>query len=200
MRTAPPPRSVRSEFPHIGSHLGYVTANLPPQPAPPRERSSPVTRMYGPAVRGKRFHRCVGIAVLRQCIRPLLGALLLAIMDISAHAVSLADRPRTGHQGHQGSHAPEDRTSISSYPLADLGGKAGLRHRRLLISAVPLFVPLAVPSSRPAHLRAPRTGAVKAGRRRRPPALLGLDGPEHGATLRQGGTRSQWCIRSCALC
>ena len=27
-------------------------------------------------------------------------------MDISAPAVSLADRPRTGHLGHQGSQAP----------------------------------------------------------------------------------------------
>src|SRR6516225_3621237 len=27
-------------------------------------------------------------------------------MDISAHAISLADRPRTGYSGHQCSHAP----------------------------------------------------------------------------------------------
>ena len=32
--------------------------------------------------------------------------MLRAIMDISAPAVSLADRPRTGHSGHQGSQAP----------------------------------------------------------------------------------------------
>jgi len=31
---------------------------------------------------------------------------LLAIMDISARAISLADRPRAGHSGHQCSHAP----------------------------------------------------------------------------------------------
>jgi hypothetical protein len=31
---------------------------------------------------------------------------LLAIMDISARAISLADRPQVGHLGHQGSHAP----------------------------------------------------------------------------------------------
>src|SRR5499433_3889103 len=31
---------------------------------------------------------------------------LRAIMDISARAISLADRPRTGHSGHQCSHAP----------------------------------------------------------------------------------------------
>jgi len=46
------------------------------------------------------------IAVLHQCIRPLVGAIeLLAIMDISARAISLADRPRLGHSGHQCSHA-----------------------------------------------------------------------------------------------
>src|SRR5271154_1831285 len=32
--------------------------------------------------------------------------MLLAIMDISAHAISLAARPRPGHSGHQCSHAP----------------------------------------------------------------------------------------------
>jgi len=31
---------------------------------------------------------------------------LRAIMDISARAFSLADRPRMGHVGHRGSHAP----------------------------------------------------------------------------------------------
>src|SRR5216684_1991008 len=35
------------------------------------------------------------------------SALVLpAIMDISARAISLPDRPRTGHLGHQCSHAP----------------------------------------------------------------------------------------------
>ncbi len=34
-------------------------------------------------------------AVLHQCIRPLVGALLPAIMDISARATSLRDRPRS---------------------------------------------------------------------------------------------------------
>ena len=48
---------------------------------------------------------------------------LRAIMDISARAISLADRPRTGHSGHQCSHAPgKTDPSISSHPLADLGG------------------------------------------------------------------------------
>ena len=54
------------------------------------------------------FRRIWRIAVLHQCIRPLIGArcVLRAIMDISARAISLADRPRPGHLGHQCSHAP----------------------------------------------------------------------------------------------
>src|SRR6516164_9898342 len=45
--------------------------------------------------------------VLHQCIRPLLGAVVLrVIMDISAHAISLAERPQMGCRGHQCSHAP----------------------------------------------------------------------------------------------
>jgi len=35
-----------------------------------------------------------------------LERLLLAIMDISAFAISLADRPRAGHLGHQCSQTP----------------------------------------------------------------------------------------------
>ena len=49
----------------------------------------------------------LAVAVLHQCIRPLIGAFwLLAMMDISAPAISLADRPRLGHLGHQCSQAP----------------------------------------------------------------------------------------------
>src|SRR5262245_43211686 len=50
------------------------------------------------------------------------SSLLRAIMDISARAISLADRPRVDHQGHQCSQAPGRPTSISLFPLADLGG------------------------------------------------------------------------------
>src|SRR5258708_35463066 len=46
-------------------------------------------------------------AVLHQCIRSLIGAVLLRTnMDISARAISLTDRPQLRHVGHQGSHAP----------------------------------------------------------------------------------------------
>src|SRR5712671_287674 len=62
--------------------------------------------MYGPAVRCKWIFLSWQYAVLHQCIRSQIGAVLLrTIMDISARAISLADRPRSGHSGHQCAHA-----------------------------------------------------------------------------------------------
>ena len=80
--------------------------------------------MYGPAVRCKRFSSSWHSAVLHQCIRSLLGAVLLrTIMDISARAISLADRPQRAIWVTSVRMRREDRSSISSFPLADLGGK-----------------------------------------------------------------------------
>src|SRR6266480_3858961 len=116
--------------------------------------------------------------------------LLRATMDISARSISLADRPRLGQTGHQCSIAPGRPVSISSLPLADLGGEdvaciSLLRHRRLLISSVPWFALMAVPSSRPAPSTcdARRRGQ---GRSAGPPAGLGLDRAEHGAKNHAG--------------
>src|SRR6478609_3502089 len=70
-------------------------------------------------------------------------SLLRANMDISARSISLPDRPRQGHLGHQCSIAPGRPVSISSLPLADLGGEdvACASHfyviGGLLISSVP---------------------------------------------------------------
>jgi hypothetical protein len=62
-------------------------------------------------------------AVLHQCIRSLIGAVLLrTIMDISARVFSLADRPERAIRVISVRMRREDRSSISSYPLADLGG------------------------------------------------------------------------------
>src|SRR5439155_16113804 len=70
--------------------------------------STRLTLMYGPAVRRKRFSsiwRICGLASMYPASD--WSALVLpAIMDISARAISLPDRPRTGHLGHQCSHAP----------------------------------------------------------------------------------------------
>src|SRR5712691_13060249 len=100
------------------------------------------------------FRRSVGFAVLHQCIRPLIGALVLrAIMDISAHAFSLAARPRTGPFGSPvfacaGKTGPPSRLILSQT-------SAGNRNWCYVI-AVSLSVQFlcscheAVPSSRPA--------------------------------------------------
>src|SRR4030095_3281101 len=78
--------------------------------------------MYGPAVRCKRFSSSWHSAVLHQCIRSLIGAVLLrTIMDISARAFSLVDRPRRAIWVTRFRMRREDRSSISSHPLADLG-------------------------------------------------------------------------------
>jgi len=81
-----------------------------------------VALMYGPAVRCKLDLTIWRGLVLRFCIRPLLGAASLpAIMDISARAFSLADRPQRAIWVTSVRMRREDRSSISSHPLADLG-------------------------------------------------------------------------------
>ena len=98
---------------------------------------SRLTRMYGPAVRCKWILPSWRYAVLHQCIRPLIGAFrLLAIMDISARAISLAARPRPGHSGHQCSHAPgrPNLHLVSSSRRPRQVKRVGLHHSALLIS------------------------------------------------------------------
>jgi len=51
-----------------------------------------------------------------------LELLLRTIMDISALVISLADRPQSAIWVTSVRKRREDRSSISSYPLADLGG------------------------------------------------------------------------------
>lgn len=89
----------------------------------------------------------------------------------------------------------EDRTSISSHPLADLGWKllTGLRHRLLLMSRSS-FVRAKGRSFVPARRTsiASRAGAVKAGRRAwlaagSGVARLRLDRAEHGAKIKRVG-------------
>src|SRR6516162_6349196 len=56
--------------------------------------------------------RVGGYAVLHQCIRPLIGAFeLRAIMDISAPAISLADRPQWAIRVTSIRKCREDRSS-----------------------------------------------------------------------------------------
>src|ERR1700722_4606478 len=116
-------------------------------------------------------------------------------MDISARAFSLTDRPQRAIWVTSVRTRSEDRTSISSHPLADLGWKLliGLRHRLLLLSRSSFvrakgrsFVP-ARTTSIASHAR-----AVKAGRRAglaagSGVARLRLDRAEHGARIKQVG-------------
>jgi hypothetical protein len=50
------------------------------------------------------------------------SVVLRAIMDISARAISLTDRPQRAIWVTSVRMRREDRTSISSHPLANLGG------------------------------------------------------------------------------
>src|SRR6201982_4272160 len=97
-----------------------------------------------------------------------LWSVLLAIMDISAPASSLPERPRSGHLGHQGSHAPgrPNLHLVSSSRRPRLETLIGLRHRLLLIS-LSSFVRAKDRSFVPARRTsiASRAGAVKAGSR-----------------------------------
>src|SRR6266568_6123204 len=83
-RTAPDQRARAAASPKIMAPPGYCDIVLCPlefrlRSLSGRGAETPegpgLTRMYGPAVRRKRFRRSVGVAVLHQCIRPLIGAL-----------------------------------------------------------------------------------------------------------------------------
>src|SRR5881227_1070284 len=122
-------------------------------------------------------------------------------MDISARATSLTDRLRRAIRVTSVRMRREDRSSISTYPLADLGWKLliGLRHRLLLIPRSSFARAKGrsfVPACR--TLIASRAGAVKTGRRalglRRAPALPGraLTAP----STARGSSRSDACIVS----
>ena len=103
--------------------------------------------------RGARgFWSTLADAVLRQCIRSPIGACVLrAIMDISAHAILLADRPRRAVGVTRVRRRREDRSSIVV--------SSSRRTRRVIVitSSMPPGFALflcscltAVPSSRPA--------------------------------------------------
>jgi hypothetical protein len=141
-------------------------------------------------------------AVLHQCIRPLLGARCAPGHHGYQRACDLiSGQASTGPKGSPVfACAGKTDPPLSSHPLADLGGK--LRLSYVIVSssfcAVPLFVPGGLflrPGLRAQTRRA--QGAVKAGRRtglaaRASVARPCLDRPEHGATLKQVGTRSHW--------
>jgi hypothetical protein len=169
-----------------------------------------LTRMYGPAVRRKRFSSSCRFAVLHQCIRPCDWSVCSGPPWISAR---MRSHYRPGLKWaiwvtrvHM---RREDRSSISSHPLADLGGKLMQCYVIACSSSVQFLCSCqeAVPPSRPAvDLRRRAQGPSSLAVALTSPLARGfqarLDGTEHGATLKQVGARSRlsWCIRSCAPC
>ena len=120
------------------------------------------------------------------------GSLLRATMDISARSISLADRPRLGQMGHQCSIAPGRPVSISSLPLADLGGE-GVECIAATSSAAPHLVSSLVRADGRSFVPACTLDMRRAQARSRPArqgrsAELGLDGAEHGARIMQVGS------------
>src|SRR4029077_3770353 len=119
-------------------------------------------------------------------------------MDISARATSLTDRPQRAIRVTSVRMRREDRNSISSPPLADLGWKLliGLRHRLLLISRSS-FVRAKGRSFVPARRTsiASRRGAVKAVRRAGLAAGAGVARPRLDRSEQALGPRgSEACI------
>src|SRR6266851_1919479 len=92
--------------------------------------------MYGPAARCKRFSSSWRLAVLHQCIRPLIGAFAPGHHGYQRACVLISGQASTGAIWVTSVRMRrKDRSSISTYPLADLGWKLliGLCHRLLLI-------------------------------------------------------------------
>src|SRR6201993_382171 len=138
-------------------------------------------------------------AVLHQCIRPLIGAVCAPGHHGYQRAFELINgQASNGPFGSPvfGCAGKTDPPS-SSHPLADLGGVKGVGYiiDSSSLRAVPLFVPGGRSFVPAARADAPRARAVKAGRRAvltscATAARLRLDGPEHGARIKQAGTPS----------
>jgi hypothetical protein len=141
-----------------------------------------------------------GDAVLHQCIRPLIGACAPGHHGYQRACDLITGQASNGLFGSPVfARAGKTDPPSSSHPLADLGGYFSLSNLidDLLLS---LFVRVwrAVPSSRPAGAEARRAqGPVKAGRRAGRALCSGvsrprLDGPKHGARIKQTGAPSHW--------
>ena len=69
----------------------------------------------------------IGLALLYPALER--NVVFLAIMDIRAHPVSFSERPREAGRATRSRMRRRDRFSISSFQLADLGGKANYCYR-----------------------------------------------------------------------
>jgi len=154
--------------------------------------------MYGPDVRSKRF--------VDQVVSGLASMYPAFDWSIFTGPSWISARVRTGLDWTiwvtSVRMRREDRTSISSHPLADLGWKLsiGLCHRLLLLSRSS-FVRAKGRSFVPARRTcvASRARAVKAGRRAWLAAGSGvarprLDRAEHGARIKRVGRLHRWSL------
>ena len=119
------------------------------------------------------FCRSVGIAVLHQCIRPLIGAVCApGHHGYQRACVLLSGQVSMDHSGHQCSHAPGRPILHLVLSSRRPRRETGLCHRLLLFSS---FVRAMRPFLRPGLplFGASRAGAVKTGRSLRPPVGLG---------------------------
>ena len=124
---------------------------------------------------------------------------LLAIMDISAHSISLAAKPRVGCSGHQFSNAPGRPLLHLFLSLSQTSaGKSLADH---LIRPAPLFDLAVVPSLIISLVR-PRRGlspAPTAGCRGRRAQMLSrlaaLQRPPAGSALTAASTTARWPCR-----
>lgn len=93
-------RAYQRDEPREGQLMGQDRTSVPSRAI------SDFNPMYDPAVRCKKISTIgrSGLASMYPAFA--WSAVLQAIIVISARAIWLADRPRLGHLGHQGSHAP----------------------------------------------------------------------------------------------
>ena len=173
-----------------------------PDAGPCSLRPPLVTPMYGPAVRSKRFIDQV-VSGLASMYPAFDWSIRSGPSWISARVRS---HERTGLDWAiwvtSVRMRREDRTSISSHPLADLGWNLlmGLRHRMLLLprsSCVRARGRSFVPARRTCV--ASRARAVKAGRCAWLAAGSGvarprLDRAEHGARIKRVGRLHRWSL------
>jgi len=154
-----------------------------------------MTHLYGPAVQCKRFSSTWIDAVLHYCIRPLIGASAPGHHGYQRACDLILGKASNGLVGspvfaraRKTDHAIV--VSSSRRPRRVILAKQD-RAMTFLLHVVPLFVPSGrffVPARE--CVSAPRARAVKAGRREDVAACAGvsrprLDGPEHGARIKQ---------------
>src|SRR5262245_25334110 len=157
---------------------------------------------------GRAVQEVSSIRLMRSCITVSglsLERLLRAIMDISAHATSFSTSLERASWVTSVRTRREDRSLHRRFILSQTSAGNSREARSSIISllhAVPLFVSGGrsfVPAC--GCTGAPRARSVKAGRRDDVAACASvsrprLDGPEHGARIKQIGTLLHWSWRT----